>query len=408
MTEIVGTNGGGTNGTSHGKSTSKSYEDPDLIPRDEPTLEQRDARETILKRYIEDHFYTPTELRVGFPDPGFLIDELLPAQGVFLFVGESGAGKSWAAYDLVRAVITGTPWLGRTANPRGAPFSALIINYDNPASTVSTRLAQLGIGDSNRVLIHTVPPGRKPEARPYPKDFPSDFKLRGLGSRASEPSNVVQVVECISEVADLVGARLIIFDSLRQAQTGKEEDSEQMSEVMSAFKQLAYNTHGAVVVVHHTAKGSGSSWEGGARGSTEIVASSDVYVEIRKGGEYEWIKTRTWDAKDSQGHNTILKVKLTIDENDLVSLTATGHVPGVKPETNNLRTALTVLAAEKRWLGLEELRAAMKATKDAVAKLVEFGVSNAALVSKRESSRTQKVVVGLPGWGKYGPAGDPK
>lgn len=369
------------NGTSNGNGTHIDEDRPEG-----PSLEQLDA-------YVHDHFYSPAELALGFPDPGFLIDQLIPARGVLMFVGEPGSGKTFAAYDLVRAVVTNTPWLARSALPKAAPFSALVINYDNDPAEVAKRFRLLGVLDSPRIFIHTVPPGRKADAAGVYKGFPEDYRLRNLDDE--DASNVDAVVECISTVAKHVGARLVIFDSLRQAHTGKEQDSQQMSVVMAAFKRISLEIDGPVIVVHHTAKGD-TNWQSSTRGSGEIDASSELVVRVQK-EEYTWTKVRGWP-----GEGQVLKIKWEYDDTS-IRLIATGNVPGVAGEEADARAAVRVLETEGRKLGLEELREALKATKESFTRCIEYAEKHGLVTIAPESRRTAKRVVGLPAWGKWGP-----
>ncbi|HLA89490.1 MAG TPA: AAA family ATPase [Gemmatimonadaceae bacterium] len=374
------------NGKSNGNGQHAEQSEAADETGEGPSLEQLDA-------YVRDHFFTPAELAAGFPDPGFLIDQLIPARGVLMFVGEPGAGKTFAAYDLVRAVATNTPWLGRSAMPQGAPFASLVINYDNDPAEVAKRFRLFGVIDSPRIFIHTVPPGRKADAQGEYKGFPEDYRLRNLDDE--ENSNVEAVVECISTVAKHVGARLVIFDSLRQAHTGKEQDSQQMSVVMSAFKRISLEIDGPVIVIHHTAKGD-TNWQSATRGSGEIDASSELVVHVQK-EEMKWTKVRGWP-----GEGQILKIRWEADDESL-RLIATGNVPGVRGEESDTRAAVRVLEAEGRKLGLKELREALKATEDSFTRCIEYAQEHKLLTVERESRRTQKRLVGLPGWGKYGP-----
>jgi RecA-family ATPase len=55
----------------------------------------------------------------------FLISDFLP-RGVTFIGGLPGAGKTWFALSLVKALVTGVPFLGRYAVPARVPVLYLI------------------------------------------------------------------------------------------------------------------------------------------------------------------------------------------------------------------------------------------------------------------------------------------
>jgi len=87
----------------------------------------------------------------------------------------------------------------------------------------------------------------------------------------------------ISDMIEEVKPDLVIFDSLIDFHDKKETSSEEMTEVMSAFKHLALNHNVAILIVHHFAKIT-EGREGGylARGSSVISAASDANWQLNR------------------------------------------------------------------------------------------------------------------------------
>ena len=56
------------------------------------------------------------------PAPTWLIEGLLPAQGLADLYGDSGVGKSFLALDWSAHVATGRDWLGNTVQQGGVAY----------------------------------------------------------------------------------------------------------------------------------------------------------------------------------------------------------------------------------------------------------------------------------------------
>ena len=209
----------------------------------------------------------------------FLVPGCIPRGNVLLLTGEPGAKKSWIAYDLARAVSSGTGWLGKNnlVCPDG-PLPVMILNYDNTTETLRTRLKKLGFTTDDQCWIHTLG-----FTKPYLPNAPSLLTL------PSEQARLKYMLEYRKPA-------LVIFDSIRQGVTLNEDDSKEMASLMTIFKSWLQINNTTVALIHHTPKDNKSSgWKSHARGSGEIIASSDVIIESN-GAELNWTKTRTWEV----------------------------------------------------------------------------------------------------------------
>lgn len=246
-------------------------------------------------------------LTAAMPPVEFLVEQQLPTEGIALITGETGTCKSWIAYDLIRAMQTGGRWLN---GAKARPGPCVLFNFDNPTALVRRRLQQLGMTEAWDFHVHT--PHVVPQVIRLPKD-----------------------AEGFLAVAQEYKAKLVIIDSLRQAHTGSEKDSQHMGEVMACLKDIASSCSCLVMVLHHSIKGSleGRNWTSRSRGSGEIEASSDVLIatgksQDKKGAqatraEIEWEKTRAWPME--KPHWARLTVMQT---DDRVKVEFTTHVPG--------------------------------------------------------------------------------
>jgi replicative DNA helicase len=87
---------------------------------------------------IPDPFACPSD------DIGWIVQGLIPARGITIIAGEAGAGKTWLALDLARALTLGGNFLGR----RTRLAQVLYLDKENPLSLVRDRLQTLFGGTS--------------------------------------------------------------------------------------------------------------------------------------------------------------------------------------------------------------------------------------------------------------------
>src|SRR6266481_4482295 len=64
---------------------------------------------------VKDNKYDQIDLKqlmeLEFPPESWIIERILPSEGITMIVGESGSGKSFIALEAVRAVIANQPFL---------------------------------------------------------------------------------------------------------------------------------------------------------------------------------------------------------------------------------------------------------------------------------------------------------
>jgi AAA domain/DnaB-like helicase N terminal domain len=196
----------------------------------------------------------------GIPDPfacpsdeiGWVVQDLIPAQGVTIIAGEAGSGKTWLALALARALTFGGKFLNRETRLA----RVLYLDRENPLSLIRDRLLALFGG-------------------------PSDFRPWGLWCSDQPPM--------IGDSRLLEFARqepVLIVDSMIRFHTADENSATQMAPVMASLRKLA--TAGAsVVVLHHKSKSETSSY----RGSSDIVAGADAAFALVKHDELLELRT---------------------------------------------------------------------------------------------------------------------
>lgn len=267
-------------------------------------------------------------IQEDIPEVDFLVPGCIPKGNVVLLVGESGGGKTWIAYDLMRAVATGTKWLNKGLE-LGTPQKILLLNYDNPTDTVKQRAIKLGFEPDVEILVHTQ--GMAP-------------KMLLLPSEATRVKSLIEYYQ----------PHLTIVDSFRQSNTYNENDSQEMAKLMSIFKSwTTTESRNTVLLLHHTPKSSnsnGGGWVTNARGSGEITSSTDVVIEVAD-GKMTWTKARTWSiGKIKETSFEVVDKYLVDDEQETklrVVVNATTDLPGEEDRMADAKLILIFNEANK-------------------------------------------------------------
>lgn len=193
----------------------------------------------------------------------FLIEGAIPSRDLTIMTAPPGSMKSWLVYDLVMAVVRGRSWLGFDAPAAG---KALVLNYDNPVGEVGRRFTRLGLSaqDEGKIFFHSV----------------------DVGLRLQLPENYDNLLAVVRHLDPAI----IMIDSMRQAHTSDENDSQDMGKIMGQLKGL-YAWGAAVVVCHHSTIGTGRT-----RGSGEIDGSVTCHITL-EGDTARWEKHRSWEQR---------------------------------------------------------------------------------------------------------------
>jgi hypothetical protein len=165
-----------------------------------------------------------------------VVDGLLRAGEVANIISTSKVGKSWLVYDLALSIITGRPWLDRFATSPGG--KVLIVDNELHAPTLAHR-------------IPTVADALSIPAEQYDGDL-EVMTLRG------------QLRSLPDLATDLESVRpgefkCIVLDAKYRFSTGESEnDNAAEAQFYNMVDQIAAHTGAAIVLVHHSSKGSQS------------------------------------------------------------------------------------------------------------------------------------------------------
>ena len=200
--------------------------------------------------------YPALDLSKEPPPIDWLVEGLIAKQDVVVMIGESNIGKSWLSMALAAAVANGGgKWLGKSVMAGGR---VLYVDEENPEDVVRQRLFRLGLSNGaadNVRYIHQQ--GVRIDRNP----------------------------EKILDEAIAFDPTLIVLDSFTRLHTQDENNAGAVSALFNdGIHPLARNTNGAVLLLHHVNKTDSNSSFIRARGSTDIGASMDTGLDVRKHG----------------------------------------------------------------------------------------------------------------------------
>ncbi len=253
------------------------------------------------------------------------IKGVLPATGLAVLYGQSGAGKSFLAIDLATTVAAGDPyWFGFRVHTRPVTIVALE--------------GQAGL--SKRVSAW---------AQHHDREVPHGLRFVVQPFDLREASAVEALADAICATGGAGG--MVVIDTMARAAPGMDENgSQDMGAVIEAASRLQDLIGGLVILVAHAGKDSNK----GPRGHSSLFAAADAVLEVRRDAE-----SRSWRVEkskdDADGESFAFKlamVKLGTDE-DLEDITSCVVVPS--PDSPRRRQKLS----PSQQLGLTTLQKAI-------------------------------------------------
>ncbi len=199
------------------------------------------------------------------PEATYLAGGVIRTGSVVLLGGYGGSKKTWLGLQLVLAVATGTPWLGRFDCKKG---DATVLDWESGSYELRRRMQRLAIGMGIRALESGVDFATMPDAyMGTPKFKEAVLKLSAHRS-------------------------LVMLDSLRAATPGAEENDSSIRHGLDQLRSAAEQTDCAFLVLVHSKKvGGGAQGKPDAReslrGSSAIFDAADGVLNVTVGAEGE-------------------------------------------------------------------------------------------------------------------------
>jgi phage/plasmid primase-like uncharacterized protein/archaellum biogenesis ATPase FlaH len=170
---------------------------------------------------------TGTEIRNLDIKMEWLVEGIIPKGAVSLLFGRGGIGKTTLALQICDAIASGGYFLDIPAEKT----TVIYIDYENSLAILSDRLKKVG---GEQILFWAA------------ADSPAQLDRN--------PQAYVNLLKSYPNA-------LLIFDTLRSAQNGDENESRSMAIVMQTLRQLR-DQGATVILLHHTRKGSDSTYKG--------------------------------------------------------------------------------------------------------------------------------------------------
>jgi hypothetical protein len=215
--------------------------------------------------------FTLADAYLERPPRQYVIDGLLKLPSLNIVYGAPGCLKTMLLIDLAACVANGEPWLmplpGKRCESVWAVTKApvLWVDCDNGADDMHERLAAIGRGHNMA------------QADPlYYVSMPDPWLD---ASDAAGPS----FTELRSK-AETYGVKLIVIDNLAVVSGNADENSVDMTKVLSAFRKLSEDLGAAIILIHHQRKSQGVKTRAGdsLRGHSSIEAALNLALLIER------------------------------------------------------------------------------------------------------------------------------
>lgn len=227
------------------------------------------------------------------PPMQWAVAGLVPATGLTVFYGDSGAKKTWSCLHLAACLACGIEWLGMHTKPG----PVLIVDEESGITRLASRMQQI--------------------LRAFNLTDQSE-SLPVISATCSNGIDIKRKADADALYQRIIqtGARYVIVDSLSRIMTGDENSKEDVQPAMSTLARLAQLTETAFIVIHHANKG------GGYRGSTAIRATVDTFVKVESADDSPTVTFTAEKVRDGESRKFAALAEWDA-ENDIFSLTAT-------------------------------------------------------------------------------------
>lgn len=197
-------------------------------------------------------FHNGDEYAQDFVGPPELVEDVLPARGVAMVYGKSGAGKTFWILDMAFHIHNGQPWRDKSVSKGDVFYIA----------------AEAGQGVKKR--LHGIKVLHPDWHAPYVAD---------IAPNLSSSQSVAAVQEAVRAIPDAHPA-IVIIDTFSASFEGDDSAQKDVAAVVRKLKSLADSLQCLVLFVHHPTKAGDSP-----RGSGVLMNDVEGWIEISTEGE---------------------------------------------------------------------------------------------------------------------------
>lgn len=217
--------------------------------QEKPTAQT--ARQKLIKFISGDKF-----METVFPDQEWLVEGVIPDQGMVCLSGMPSSYKSWFGFYMALCVMRGNPILEEPLKGRAGwkttKGSVLFIDKENVERQIQERMKMLGAGEEMKNCYFVQ----------------GNFTTENLHALA-------EIIEFIK----LKKIKMVIIDSLIRIHSSNENDAVEMNKVFERLSEIQH-AGAAVVYVHHLRKSTSYAQDPmeRLRGSIDLAARLDSLI----------------------------------------------------------------------------------------------------------------------------------
>lgn len=247
-------------------------------------------------------------------EPNYLVQGLVPREGLVVVYGPPKCGKTFWTFDLVAHVALGWPYRGRRVEKGTVVYIACEGERGLAARKEAFQQERLA------------------------EDADPSFFL--LTTRLDLPAQVDELVLDVAGQMQPPGAPVsaIVFDTLNRSFSGSESRDEDMTKYIAAADTLRERFRCAVIIIHHTGIDGGRP-----RGHTSLTGAVDAQIVVKRTASGLISATLEWMKDGPEGIETLSRLKvITLGQDDNGEYISSCVIEPVEAET------VEATAAKKR------------------------------------------------------------
>lgn len=306
--------------------------------------------------------------------PPMLVEDFLTKGSVTGLTAMPGVGKSWLAFEIMRAVATGGKVMGEF---QAEQAGVLFVGSDASLHDYAYQWRRLTHDEFHAAQTGDLSDPGYDHVNPYAGCrwlHQSSFTLENPIEicriiRTHEKFWAGEVVQKITGyglgdeptldmLPEIEGFGLIVFDTFSRLFRGNQNDAAEVEIAMGHMKLIAEATGAAVLVLHHNAKPTEFNDGTDARGSSALVGSLDAWLNLtaKKGDKHylrgTWKKFRGITPPDFDYRQEVMDPVRA----KLMFLDAADSGPGADSLTQSM---LELLARTEQAMTVTEIRKAL-------------------------------------------------
>jgi hypothetical protein len=225
----------------------------------------------------------------------WLVDHLVPAQGVTFLAAPPKSFKSWLALDLCIAVLTGGLFLGRRTDAADDAVVVYVNAEGRPARLRSRVLKLLA--------------GRDVDVREIAERL---ILIPSARLRLDAADDVNGLLQELGKIGKPIAA--IVFDPLAQFHLADENSVKEMGPILRVLRRMSEEFETAVIVAHHATKvAKDGSWDP-LRGTSSLRGFHDGLIIINPSTGNRPCRRLTTEMRDADPSSFMFCVEIDDEE----------------------------------------------------------------------------------------------